>query len=276
MKAVSNIHVHSNWCDGADAPDDIIRVALKKGFTDLGFSSHAHAPFDSSCPGIKNEDKYINDIMRVKIENEGRITALCGVEQDCLTPIDRRKYDYTILSSHYFPEFEGRYDPVDESFKSIKETLKCRYSGNGISMLNDYFSFLTKGVIEQKPDVVGHFDLVAKFNNKSLLFDERSKEYINLSLIYLEEILNCINGYGGMIEVNTSRIKYREDRYPYAGTPYMLKVLKDKKARVIITTDCHSADTLDYMYPETVQLLKENGLSSMSILKNGKFVDVNI
>ena len=42
MKA--NYHTHSTWCDGKDSPEAMVRAALEKGFSALGFTSHALLP----------------------------------------------------------------------------------------------------------------------------------------------------------------------------------------------------------------------------------------
>ena len=36
-----NLHTHSTFCDGAGTPEQMVVVAIEKGFAALGFSSHS-------------------------------------------------------------------------------------------------------------------------------------------------------------------------------------------------------------------------------------------
>ena len=45
---MTNFHTHSTWCDGKDTPEAMIEAAIAKGFSVLGFSSHAMLPEDDT------------------------------------------------------------------------------------------------------------------------------------------------------------------------------------------------------------------------------------
>ena len=272
----SNAHVHTTWCDGAQTPKEMIEAALSKRFFDLGFSSHAPPAIKGPGHGISDIPAYIGEISNLKNEYEGRLFILCGAEQDSYAKVDREKFDYIIHSEHSLSMDSGVYYPIDHTPQKTLDTFKTRYGGNGLLLAEDYFKLLAEGVKTYSPDIVGHFDLIAKFNSNSLMFDEDSKDYRSLALSYLDEIITCVNGYGGMIEINTSGIRYKGTPYPYAGTPYMLKRLYEKKTRVIITGDSHSSDMLDYMFPQTLELLKSIGFSSLAVLSGGRFCDIKI
>ena len=276
MTLTSNAHVHTNWCDGFNTAEEMVLAAIKLRFTDLGFSSHSSAPFDPSSPGLINPEGYRNEIAELKQKYEGRISILCGLEQDVNSEKEMEKYDYIILSAHYLPVVEGNHDSIDHNPRRLDEIIKERYSNNSIALAREYFSHLTQGVKQYKPDIVGHFDVITKFNKESRIFDEQSKEYQDAALTYLDEIIDCINDYGGMIEINTSGIRYKWTGYPYAGSPFILSRILAKKARIIITGDSHEIGMLKYKFPEALEMIKAAGFSSMTVLKNGSFVDVNI
>ena len=40
----TNFHTHTTWCDGKDSPETVILAAIGKGFSAIGFSSHAMLP----------------------------------------------------------------------------------------------------------------------------------------------------------------------------------------------------------------------------------------
>ena len=41
---MTNYHTHTIWCDGADSPEKVVLSAIEKGFSEIGFSSHAMLP----------------------------------------------------------------------------------------------------------------------------------------------------------------------------------------------------------------------------------------
>ena len=276
MIVKSNVHVHTSWCDGSNSPREMVEAALIKGFSDIGFSSHAPPKIKGPGPGISDIDAYIKEISSLRDEYAGRINILCGAEQDSYALVDKNKFDYIIHSEHSFPVISGNYDSVDKNPSAAKKTFVTRFRGDGIAMAGEYFEFLLSGVKFYHPDIVGHYDLIAKFNSANNMFDRDSAEYQNLAVTYLDEIISTIIDYGGMIEINTSGVRYKKTGYPYAGEPFMLKRILERKARVIITGDSHSAEMIDYKFNETLELLKTFGFSSVAVLLSGRFTDVSI
>lgn len=52
IKEKQNLHTHTSYCDGADTPKEVIKEALKRGFTAIGFSGH----FDLITKHCENTD----------------------------------------------------------------------------------------------------------------------------------------------------------------------------------------------------------------------------
>ena len=276
MTAVSNVHVHSRWCDGLNTITEMTEAAIRLGFSDIGFSSHSAVSFDPEFHGISCYEGYREEIYTLNERYAGQINLLCGIEQDMLSEIDRSLFDYIILSAHYFRPKDGRIDTIDSSPEQLEATFRERFGGNGIDMAEDNFSFIADEVKKRKPDIVGHYDVITKFNKNMRFFDETGKAYQDTALAYLDEIIDCTAGYGGMIEINTSGMRYKETGYPYAGTPFMLKRMLERKARVIITADSHETVYLNYKYDEAAELLRANGFKTMTVLKDRKFQDIPV
>lgn len=278
MKQVSNVHTHCNFCDGANTPREVVERALELGFTDIGFSSHAPAPFDKHCGGIQDEVAYRAEIAALKKEYAGRITILCGVEQDTYALVDASCYDYILHSTHYLPA-EGpdlsNLTVADSSQQELLDAREERFSGDGIAMVRSFFELSAKGIMQAKPTIAGHYDLITKYNGNNGLFDENSAAYQQTALEYLDEILSFLHGYGGMIEVNTGAWTRGLREVPYPA-PFLLKHIAARKARAIITTDSHKIETLNGKFDEAVELLRQTGFTSMAVLQNGKFVDVSL
>ena len=275
MKCRSNVHTHCTWCDGTGTPRQVVEGALALGFTDLGFSSHAPAPFDPTCPGVRDEVAYRREIHELKQEYAGRITILCGMEQDYFAPVNRQDYEYIIGSSHYLP---SKGEPNIAADGDVAEVLKAReevYGGDGITMARDFYRMSAEHIRRDKPDIVGHYDVIAKYNGEGRIFDENSPAYQEAALEGLDNIITTTAGYGGMIEVNTGALVRGLRQVPYPA-PFMLRHMAQRGARVIITADSHMVATLDGGFAKALAFLQQAGFTTMAVLQQGKFVDVKI
>lgn len=270
---LSNVHTHCTLCDGASTPDEVAKAAIALGFTDIGFSSHGPAPFDKSCPGVASEKAYIDEIACIRDRYRGVLGVSIGLEQDTYGPAKEKTYDYTIGSNHYLPVKDGRYIAVDAGHQILKDEIDNRYSGNGLAMARDYYGLFLEGLKTMQPSIVGHFDLVKKYNRGNTLFDEASSAYRQLALEALDEALNIVTPYGGMLEVNTGAIirGLRDDPYP---SQFLLRRAAEKKARMIITSDSHDASTLNLFFDMAQQQLKLAGFTKVAVLFKGEFVDM--
>lgn len=275
MPMQSNAHTHSSWCDGKNTTREMAARAIERGFTDLGFSSHSPAPFDKRCVGITDEAGYRAEIDGLKNELSGKLNILCGVEQDFYAPVDREKYDYIIHSTHYLPRDGEKYEAVDDLPSMTLDTWKSRYNRDGYAMAKDYYRLVVEGVEKYAPDIVGHFDLITKYNQNGTMFDEESKVYRDAAFDALDAVIDVLNGYGGMIEINTGGMPkgYRSVPYP---APFLLRRMAERNVRAIITSDSHEIATLDYGYDVALELMRVAGFKRMAVLKDGAFRDQNI
>ena len=53
MKISSNPHIHTNFCDGENTPEEMVKAAIRIGFTALGFTGHSPTPYDLTVFRIK-------------------------------------------------------------------------------------------------------------------------------------------------------------------------------------------------------------------------------
>ena len=78
-----DLHMHTNFSDGADTPEAMAEAALAKGMTCLGVSDHGYAPYDTDCCMAEPDGKaYRAAITALKETYAGRLRILCGVEQE--------------------------------------------------------------------------------------------------------------------------------------------------------------------------------------------------
>ncbi len=95
----ADFHVHTTFCDGQAAPEEMVRAALETGLDAIGFSGHSRTAFDESwCMSEAGTAAYRAEIARLKDAYAGRIAVYCGIEQDILSELPAEGYDYVIGS----------------------------------------------------------------------------------------------------------------------------------------------------------------------------------
>ncbi len=265
---LSNFHTHSKFCDGKDTPRELVERAIELGFSSLGFSSHA-CLLKECTYGVKDLVEYRKSINALKEEYKDKIEIYCAIEEEVYTPFDRKNYDY-ILGSCHFVEKNGVYYPVDNGLKSFK-ALVNRFNGNVLEIAEKYFTALVDYIYKRKPDIVGHFDLLTKFDEMGEVFYISNPEYIKMAERFMEKasLSGCI------FEVNTGAIArgFRTSFYP---APNLLKILKKNEAKILLSSDCHDKNYLDCDFDKSVAILKDFGFKKLSTLKNGKWIEFNI
>lgn len=248
---LSNLHTHSTFCDGKNTPEEIVLAAIDKGFSSIGFSGHGYTPFDLRyC--MKDTEGYIAEINRLKTKYQGRIKILLGIEEDAFAPADRKKFDYIIGSSHYYC-VDGKYYPIDSSYDHFKKCLEV-FEYDVVRMAEVYYGRFYDYLKKRKPDIIGHFDLITKFDElDESLFLENAK-YREIAENYALKIseLGCV------FEVNTGAITRGMRSSPYPSE-HLLYVLKKQGAKLILSSDSHCIDTLDGVFEETKNYLFDLG-----------------
>ncbi len=246
-----NFHTHSTFCDGKNSPEEMVLSAIDKGFTALGFSGHGYTPFDLiSC--MKDTDGYIAEVQRLKVKYRDRIKIYLGVEEDSLAPVDRDRFDYIIGSSHCFLK-NGEYFPIDLSHSHFKKCLEV-FDYDAVKMAEAYYSAFSTYIKHRRPDIIGHFDLITKYDELDDLRLLSNTEYNRTAEKYLLEAI----GYGCIFEVNTGAISrgLRTSVYPSEN---LLHLLKKHDAHILLSSDSHRADTLDYFFDEACNYLYDIG-----------------
>ncbi len=265
---MSNLHTHTKYCDGKNSPEEMVEQAISLGFFSVGFSGHGYTPFDSSfCMSQKNTQKYIEEINSLKEKYKKKIEIYLGLEADLLSEFDKNSYEYIIGSCHYVPTKNG-YISVDDTAEITKKNVEENFSGNYLKYAESYFEQVSKLSLIS-PDIIGHFDLITKFNEGNKYFNENDKKYLDSAFCAIDTLLPKCN----LFELNTGAISRGYRKMPYPSVP-ILKRLKEKGAKIIITSDCHNKEHLDFCFTEACTILKETGFLSTTIFKNGKFTEI--
>jgi histidinol-phosphatase (PHP family) len=245
-----DLHIHTTYCDGASTPREIVEAALEKGLDCIGFSGHGYTWFDDGyCMSREDEDAYRAEIGALKAEYAGRIRILCGIEQDYWADPPVQPWDYVIGSVHYV-KAGGEFIPVDES-PEILRAAAAKYFGWDIMKLDEaYFDTVARVYERTRCDIIGHFDLISKFDEPGArvakpLLDENDPRYVAAWRKAADALLPC----GRPFEINTGAISrgWRVTPYPSAA---IQEYLRGRGAKLIWSSDAHSADALLCGFPE--------------------------
>lgn len=245
-----NLHTHSTYCDGKSTLEEMVKGAIEKGFSYIGFSGHSPVSHDLRyCMSFENEGKYFDEVNFLKEKYKDEIRVFCGIERDFNSEDNGFKYDYTIASTHYIKAGDN-YADVDENKETQKKCIDDFFGADPYAYAEEYY----KTVAKLRGDIIGHFDLLTKFDRHNETFNPREERYKKAALSALEELLEAKQ----VFEVNTGAMArgYKEKPYPDI---WILEEIKKRGGRVLITSDCHHADNLDYGYELAEKILTDLG-----------------
>ena len=238
-----DLHTHTIYCDGKNTPEEMVQAALKKGLQCLGFSGHGYAPYDTDCcMSVEGAAAYRAEIAALREKYAGRIRILCGVEQDYWSEEPTDPYDYVIGSVHYV-KAGGELCCVDNTPDIQRAAVEKQFGGDWYAFAEAYFATVADVVNKTRCQIIGHFDLVSKFNEKERFFDESHPRYIAAWCAALDALLP----YGVPFEINTGAMSrlWRTTAYPTAD---MSEYIRDHGGRLLLSSDSHSDQTLCYAF----------------------------
>ena len=252
-----DLHVHTNYCDGKNSPKQMVESAIKKGVQTLGLLVHSYTPAldsDDYCVDKANVTPFINEINRLKVEYKNKIKILCGVERDFVSVMPTTGFDYVIGSLHYFKVNDNLYS-IDESEEGFISTVKNVFNGDYYSACENYFDTLKKLCKNCNLDIIGHFDLVRKYNKKQCLFDESNPRYLESAKSAIDELLTLNKPF----EINLGAIYrgYQDAPYP---NDWAIEYIKSKGGKFILSSDSHSVDTLTLDFDKWIKTFSEKGI----------------
>lgn len=260
-----NLHTHSIYCDGKDTIEALVQEAINKKFQILGFSGHGYCkPIDTYSMGYEEELNYIQEIHAMKKKYKNKIQLYLGIEQDVLGKrFDKKIYDYIIGSVHFI-KVSDQYLPIDKNEVITKQII--RECGNFYNFAKAYYKEVKKLAYMEEVDIIGHLDLLMKFNEneKFISFEDN---------LYLQIAYDCIDiciEKGKIFEVNTGAIArgYRSAPYPYKT---LLQYIQKKGGMIVLNSDCHNKEELDCYYEEAIIYMEECGFKSSMILQHEGF-----
>lgn len=262
----SNFHTHTVFSDGKNTIEEMILAAIDKNFTAIGISDHSAMAYGPSwCMNSEDMPAYLRTIREMKIKYADQIDVFAGLEFDNLSVRPTEKLDYIIGSVHCIPTPCGDYSSVDSNAALQQASVDMWFGGD----MNWYAKVYYQTVIEMaeihRPDIVGHFDLVCKFRNPE------NPVYCGYALEAAAAVLECCP----LFEINTGAISRGYKNIPYPS-PFLMRYLAEHKAKFILSSDTHKAETLDCAFEDAVEYCRSFGVCSLVTLTKNGFTEYGI
>lgn len=261
----SCFHVHSVLCDGYSTIQEMIDSAIQKQFTHLGFTGHSYvdnADIYSLTP--ERFDKYIKEVTEAKEKYNSKLQIFLGIEQDCFSDPQTYPFEYSIGSVHNIKK-NGELLFFDLDMPETERIIKEVYGGKYIGFAKDYFETVGNVIDMTGADIIGHIDMCSKFNEK--LGNSQTDEYLE----YAEKAVDKLSKTGAIFEINTGAMAggYRTAPYPSIE---ILKMIRARGGKIMINSDCHYCDQLDYAFDIAEELAKKVGYTEHYIFDGKNFI----
>lgn len=229
-----DFHIHSTFSDGKCTPEELVLAAIEKGMSHIGLSDHSYTPFDTDyCMSPEKYEDYKAEAVRLRKKYGDKIKIYCGIEQDFYSAFPAEGFDYIIGSVHYVKK-DGEYLPVDKSTADLRDAVEKHFGGDPIAFCEEYFRCVGEVVERTGACIVGHFDLVSKFNEKDPFIDENDPRYVFAWKAAVDKLIP----YGVYFEINTGVIPRGYKSVPYPSAPIM-EYIKEKGGKFIMSSDSH-------------------------------------
>lgn len=288
---LTNYHTHCEFCDGKATAAVMARTARDRGFSILGFSSHAPLPFDTKWNlRLARLPEYVDAIRRLGREHAPKMQVLVGLEIDYIGglcgPSDGRfddaGLDFTIGSTHYVTPGTTT-DPasltpgptgnpafgftVDESEARFSRDLAHFYGDDIYRLVDDYFAAVAASVRAGGFDILGHMDLIRKNNRGESRFSECSDRYRAAAMM----VVDALAGTDIIVEINTGGMARGKTDSPYPSL-WVLKELRARSVAVCVNADAHAPEHLMANRDAGLSLAAEAGYDELTAIgPNGKF-----
>ena len=253
-------HVHTAMCGHARGTvEESVQSAVRKGFCEIGIADHLPLIYiDDPTLSMRPEDLplYVDTVLGLKDRYQGEIEVRLGIEADYYPPtlgevermLETHPFDYVIGSVHMMggwifddPREEERYKDVniDEFYIAYLEAEK---------------EMVATGLY----DIVGHADLVKKF-------DRRASIDLNS---YYRDLLSEMKQMGVCFEINTAGLRWPVGEiYP---EPDFVRLGAEMGVPVTLGSDSHCPEDVGRDFDLSVELLRESGYTHVAAFKDRK------
>jgi len=264
---LQDLHTHSLYDDGKNTLEEMVLAAQAAGLSAIGLSGHSPLPQLNGWSGINGRfDAFLAEAFALREAYRGDFHVWAGLEWDVCSPAPPEGLDYVIGSVHRLPACGAQFS-VDRSAEALKLMLQTFFAGDVRAMEAAYYAEYDKIAASPRVDIVGHFDLITKFDEPRAIFSE----FPDCAARAMETLVRA----GKIFEINTGAITRGYRCTPYPSEP-MLRRLHELGGKITVSSDAHSIGGLGRGFAQSLALAVRCGFSELWQLDAGTFVPVPI
>ena len=203
-----NLHSHTIYCDGKNTVEEMVNAAIQKGFSTLGFSGHGYFARDSFTMNEEREAAYRQAVLQAKEKYKDQISIFLGIEEEQDgKQYSKEEYDFVIGSVHIL------HDSIDESKEIMKREVDTFYHQDFRKYAKDFYAKVENYAQREEVDIIGHLDLLMKFNEDESFCKFDDPEYLSYAYHAIDVLVKAHK----IFEINTGAIArgYRTRPYPH-------------------------------------------------------------
>jgi len=272
----SNLHTHCMYDDGHGPLEEYVLKALSLNFEAIGFACHAPMPFEDDGH-IRHDqiEEYLQTIRDLRSAYGNRIEIYAGLELDYLEMSDTMagfeyvdRLDFTIGSLHVmYCDEEYGYRSIDYKQEDFERILERRFHADIKAMVTHYWHVQQVMVEHHQFDIFGHCDAIKKLNKDNRYFDPQADWYQALAASFIESAAK----HHVRLEVNTGGLARGKTTEMYPS-PSILRQAIAAGIPLILTSDAHRSDTLDFYFTQAHDELIQAGAKTLDTLYHGFWV----
>ena len=247
-------HVHTRLCGHAVGEmEEYVRTAVEKGLEEMGFNDHAptfHVQDPELAMAAEQLPLYVEQVRalqkryrRPRIRLGVEADFVPGHEEDLRRLLEQHDFDYVYGSVHIIRDW--RFDDT----RLYPDHYRGRDAGRSH---RDYFRLIQRSARSGLFDVMGHMDLIKKF-------DHWPRPEIDE---LLEQTVAAIAEAGVCVEVNTSGLrKPCREIYPSEA---ILALCRRHGVPVTLGSDAHHPREVGMDFDRAVDLLRRVGYTRIA------------
>lgn len=250
----TDFHTHTTYCDGKNTPEEMVLAAIDKEMTAIGFSGHACTSFDLGwCMSVEGTEGYLDEIERLRDIYSNKIRIYHGAEVDYYSDYLSDRFEYRIGSVHYVEKNGVRYS-VDDSPELLDDIAREAFGGDYMALCESYYANVADVINRTGADIIGHFDLITKFNEVSPKINTNDERYIAAWKQAADKLLKT----EALFEINTGAISRGYRTAPYPATA-IIDYIGTNGGSFILSSDSHSTSSLLCKFDECERMIREKG-----------------
>lgn len=218
-------------------------------------------------------DRYYHRAKEAQVAYKDRIQVVVGFETESITPqyYDyvnqlKNKYDFDMIvgSVHHVHEV-----PIDYSREAFDKCIELNKSNPTVEgVFSTYFDAQYDMLVQNKPEVVGHFDLIRlmappEYQTKPL------KDDADVWKKVVRNVRQAVN-QGSLFEINSAAIrKGWETPYPARD---VAELIIEEGGKFCLSDDSHTTQHVAQNYPKCFDYLRSLGVTEVSYVLPGGII----